>query len=54
LLPVESPESIPQQSRNTPIGLLLEYHNLEKPYDVYTNAQVLVALQMYKIEDGKL
>jgi len=46
LLPIESIEAIPPQYRNTPIGLLLEYHNLNKPFDAYTNAQVLVGMCM--------
>ncbi len=54
LLTIETQESIPLQYRQTPVGLLLEYHNLDKPFDVYTNAQVLAAPLLYKVEDGKL
>lgn len=32
--------------RNTPIGLLLEYHNLDRPYDTYTQAELLVGMCM--------
>ncbi len=32
--------------RETPIGLLLEYHNLERIPDVYTKAQLLVGMCM--------
>jgi len=46
LFPIESRESIPQPYRNTPIGLLLEYHNLDKSFDVYSNAQVLIGMCM--------
>lgn len=31
---------------NTPIGLLLEYHNLNRTYDNYDNAQLLIGMCM--------
>lgn len=31
---------------NTPIGLLLEYHNLERPFDTYTQAKLLTGMCM--------
>ena len=37
---------IPVQYRGTPIGLLLEYHNLERPYESYSNAQLLIGMCM--------
>jgi carbonic anhydrase len=46
LLPIESTEDIPPQYRNTPIGLLLEYHDLNRPFDEYQNAQLLVGMCM--------
>jgi len=35
---IASPDDIPEQYRNTPIGLLLEYHNLGKSHDTYAAA----------------
>jgi len=32
--------------RQTPIGLLLEYHNLNRPFDSYDKAQLLVGMCM--------
>jgi len=46
LLPVQSTNDIPLEYRNTPIGLLLEYHNLDRPFDTYQNAQLLVGMCM--------
>ncbi len=46
LLPVTSKEDIPVQYRETPVGLLLEYHNLGRKLDSYTNASLLVGMCM--------
>ena len=46
LRPVTTKNDIPQQYRDNPVGLLLEYHNLDRPYDTYTNAQLLVGMCM--------
>jgi carbonic anhydrase len=46
LLPVEKKEDILPEYRQTPIGLLLEYHNLNREYDVYDKAQLLVGMCM--------
>ncbi|MEX2116469.1 MAG: carbonic anhydrase [Bacteroidota bacterium] len=46
LLPINSPGDIPPIYRETAIGLLLEYHNLDRAYDNYTNAQLLVGMCM--------
>lgn len=46
LIAVQSKEDIPVQYRETPIGLLLEYHNLHRPPDVYERAQLLVGMCM--------
>lgn len=46
LLPVNSVKDIPEQYRGTPIGLLLEYHNLDKPFDTYQNAKLLIGMCM--------
>jgi len=41
-----SKEDIPEQYRDTSIGLLLEYHNLNKPYEAYSTAQLLIGMCM--------
>ena len=46
LLTVESSNDILPQYRGTPIGLLLEYHNLNRPYESYSNAQLLIGMCM--------
>ncbi len=46
LIPVTTPEDIPAQVRETPVGLLLGYHNLNRPYDTYTAAQMLIGMCM--------
>jgi carbonic anhydrase len=43
---VSTHEDIPPGYRNTPIGLLLEYHNLDRAFDSCTNAQLLVGMCM--------
>lgn len=46
LMPVEQADDIPAQYRETPIGWLLEYHNLGREFDTYTNAALLVGMCM--------
>lgn len=46
LLPVSKPEDVFPRYRDTPIGLLLEYHNLQREFDSYTRAQVLIGMCM--------
>jgi len=46
LRPVKVEADIPTEYRDTPIGLLLEYHNLNKPFDIYKNAHLLVGMCM--------
>ncbi len=46
LLPVATEQDILPQYRNTPIGLLLEYHNLDHPYATYNQAQLLIGMCM--------
>lgn len=46
LLPVESRNDIPPQYRDTPVGLLLEYHNLDRDFDSYMNAEMLIGMCM--------
>jgi carbonic anhydrase len=46
LIPVESNADIPVKYRDTPIGLLVEYHNLKRAFDSYTSAQLLIGMCM--------
>jgi len=46
LISVTDPESILPAYRETPIGLLLEYHNLGRALDPHTKAQILIAMCM--------
>lgn len=46
LTPVESEKDIPEQLRGQPIGRLLEYHNLERPFDTYAQAELLIGMCM--------
>lgn len=46
LLSISSYGDIPHEYLNTPISLLLEYHNLKRDFKGYTNAQLLVGMCM--------
>lgn len=46
LIPVESENDILPEYRNTPIGLLLEYHNLDRSFQQYQKAQLLIGMCM--------
>ena len=46
LIPIDGPDSIDPRYRGTPIGKLLEYHNLQRPYDQYTQAELLIGMCM--------
>src|SRR3954469_10959963 len=46
LLPVTTMDEIPEEYRNTPIGLLLEYHNLDRPFEPYDRAKLLIGMCM--------
>ena len=43
---VNSIQDIDPVYRDTPIGLLLEYHNLDRPFETYTAAPLLVGMCM--------
>ncbi len=45
-MPVTSRDEIPTSYRETPIGLLLEYHNLGRTQEPYTNASLLIGMCM--------
>jgi carbonic anhydrase len=46
LLPINCVEDILPKYRHTPIGLLLEFHNLDRPFATYSEAQLLVGMCM--------
>jgi carbonic anhydrase len=46
LIKIESASAIPADYINTPIGNLLEYHNLNKPFSSYASAQLLIGMCM--------
>jgi len=46
LLPVLAVEDILPEHRETPIGLLLQYHNLQRAYETYHQAQLLIGMCM--------
>lgn len=46
LISIRSIADIPKEYQNTPLQLLVEYQNLKRPYDVYTNARILVGMCM--------
>lgn len=46
LISINNTTDIPVQYKDTPIGLLLEYHNLHRPFDAYTNARLLIGMCM--------
>lgn len=46
LIPITNRAAISSEYRDTPIGLLLEYHNLNREYEVYSQAQLLIGMCM--------
>ncbi len=46
LIAINAYENIPAQYRQTPVGLLLEYHNLSRNLETYTSAQLLIGMCM--------
>jgi carbonic anhydrase len=46
LIPVTSRADISPEYRETPVGFLLEYHNLNREYETYTQAQLLIGMCM--------
>lgn len=46
LISISSVNHIPNEYKNTPIGLLLEYHNLNHNFETYSSAQLLVGMCM--------
>ncbi|MCK6539019.1 MAG: carbonic anhydrase [Anaerolineales bacterium] len=46
LVPVASKEDVHPELRDTPIGFLLEYHNLNREHEAYNRAQLLIGMCM--------
>ena len=46
LVKISTPDDIFPEYRNTPAGLLLEYHNLNRPPESYEKAQLLIGMCM--------
>ncbi len=46
LISVASSNDIPVEYRETPLGLLLEYHNLGRAHESYSNARLLIGMCM--------
>jgi carbonic anhydrase len=46
IIPVITKSDIPKEYFGNPIGLLLEYHNLNREFDVYSQAQLLIGMCM--------
>jgi len=44
LIDISKTDAIFSEYRQTPIGLLLEYHNLDRPLDNYSSAQLLIGM----------
>ncbi|NCU33246.1 MAG: carbonic anhydrase, partial [Candidatus Moranbacteria bacterium] len=42
ILPVVKESDIPREYRGNPIGLLLEYHNLNRALEKYSEARILI------------
>jgi carbonic anhydrase len=43
---VAAPEDIPEELRETPVGRLLEYHDLERPFENHDRAELLIGMCM--------
>ena len=46
LIPINKTRDIPAAYRRNPIGRLLEYHNLNRPLEKYSQAQLLIGMCM--------
>ena len=46
LIQVSSADQIPNQFRLSPVGKLLEYHNLNRLFESYTSAELLIGMCM--------
>lgn len=46
IIPVTKKKDIPKEYRSNPVGLLLEYHNLNRQFDAYPQARLLIGMCM--------
>lgn len=46
ILPIEKRGDIPRAYRNNPIGQLLEYHNLDRAFEIHSQAELLIGMCM--------
>ncbi len=46
LIKIDTAENIPEIYKDTPIGLLLRYHNLQQEFKSYKSAQLLIGMCM--------
>jgi carbonic anhydrase len=46
LIKIENASDIPDKYNKNPIGCLLKYHNLQKPFKTYSNASLLIGMCM--------
>ena len=46
LIHIDKISDIPKEYLTTPIGLLLEYHNLDREFENYSEAQLLIGMCM--------
>jgi carbonic anhydrase len=46
LIPIDSASDVPETLRGTPFELMLEYHDLGRPFDTYTQAEMLIGMCM--------
>lgn len=46
IIAVNKKKDIPKRYQDTPIGLLFEYHNLNREFDNYSQAQLLIGMCM--------
>lgn len=46
LIPIRKADELPPKYKDTPIDFLLAYHNLGRPFDSFTDAQLLIGMCM--------
>lgn len=46
LISISSEKNIPKEYKNSPISLLIEYHNLNRSFNSYSTAQLLIGMCM--------
>ena len=46
LISITKQQDIPEIYKNTPISLLIEYHNLKRKFETYSSAQLLIGMCM--------